>query len=408
MRPQSGTRPLTGIRVIGLEQYIAGPYCTMLLADAGAEVIKIEPPGKGDPRRSLPPFAQNEKGERSSGGFMRFNRSKKSVTLDLKAAEGSEILRELIKKSDVVVENFKPGTVDRLGFSWEEVSKINPSIIYASLSGFGKMDGLRGPYWERPGFDIVFQAMGGLMHNVGDKKTEPQFLGIFLADLYSPTVTAYAIMLALRMREKTGQGQYVDIAMYDCMTALNEGAVAVYSYTGEIQGRDRPRIQEPLRAFKTKDGYLALMIPTEDVWGRFCRAVERNDWALDARLSSGILRAKHFDEFLKPFLTEWMACRTNEEVITLLLDHGVPAGPSQTAADLVKCPHLSARNMIVEIEDPVGGTKKLVGSPVKLSGVAEIQPNPPPSLGAHNNEILGGLLGLSQAARDTLREKKVI
>lgn len=401
-------RPLSGIRVLGLEQYIAGPYCTMLLADAGAEVIKIEPPGKGDPRRRLPPFAVNEKGERSSGGFMRFNRNKKSITLDLKKEEGKELLRKLIKESDVLVENFKPGTIDRLGFSYDSVKELNPKMVYASLSGFGKMEKLRGPYWERPGFDIVFQAMGGLMHNVGDKDGPPTFLGVFLADLYAPTVTAYAITLALLLRNKTGMGQYVDIAMYDCMTALNEGAVAVYSYTGEVPGRDRQRIQEPLCAFKTRDGYMALMIPTEEIWRRFCRAVNQEDWLNNPRLSSGMLRAENFDEELKPFLDQWMRHRTNDEIVDFMLVNGIPVGPSQTAADLVKCPQLEARRMLLEIEDPVGGKKKIVGSPVKLSDVPEIDSFPPPVLGRHNQEILNGLLGLSGQEMELLKAKGVI
>ena len=401
-------QPLSGIRVLGLEQYVAGPYCTMLLADAGAEVIKIETPGTGDPRRYLAPFATNERGEKSSGGFMRFNRNKKSLTLDLKQEEGKEIFRALVKKSDVILENFRPGTMERLGFPYEIIQQLNPALIYASLSGFGKLEDLRGPFWDRPGFDIVFQAMGGLMHNVGEKDGPPLFLGVVLADLYTPTVTAYAILLALRMREKTGLGQYVDIAMYDCMAALNEGSVAIYSYTGEVPGRDRPRFQAPLCAFKTKDSYVALMVPTENMWVRFCRAIEREDLIKHPLLSSGILRGKNFENFLKPILDEWMSQRTNEEVVQTMLKQGVPVGPSQTAKDLVRCPQLAARKMILEIQDPVGGKKKIVGSPVKFSRVPEIEPQPAPLLGEHNQKILKDLLGFSQEKIETLRARNVI
>jgi formyl-CoA transferase len=380
----------------------------MLLADAGAEVIKVEPPGSGDPRRSLAPFAKNEKGEKSSGGFMRFNRSKKSITLDLKQEEGKEIFRALIKKSDVIVENFRPDTMERLAFSYRVIHELNPALIYATLSGFGRLESLRGPYWDRPGFDIVFQAMGGLMHNVGEKDGPPLFLGIPLGDLYSPMVAAFAIAMALRMRDKTGMGQYVDIAMYDCMTALNEGSVLIYSYNGEVPGRDQPRLQAPQCAFKTKDGYVALIVPTEDMWERFCRAIEREDLIRHPQCSSGVLRGKNFDDFLKPILDEWMVQRTNDEVIQRLLKHGVPVGPSQTAEELVRCPQLAARKMILDIEDPVGGKKKIVGSPAKLSDVPEIVPQPAPRLGEHTEEILRDLLGFSQEKIGTLRKGRVI
>ncbi len=401
-------RPLSGIRVLGLEQYITGPYCTMLLADAGAEVIKIEPPGSGDPRRSLAPFAVNEKGEKSSGGFMRFNRNKKSITLDLKQERGKEIFRALVKKSDVIVENFRPDTMERLGFPYAVIHQLNPSIIYTALSGFGRWESLRGPYSDRPGFDIVFQAMGGLMHNVGEKDGPPLFLGVPLGDLYTPVVAALGIVMALRMRDKTGLGQFVDGAMYDCMTALNEGSVLIYSYDGKIPGRDQPRLQAPQSAFKTKDGYVALIVPTEDMWVRFCKAIEREDLIKHSLCSPGIVRAKNYDSFLKPILDEWFGRRTNEEAMQRLLEQGVPVGPSQTAKDLVECPQLKARNMILDIEDPVGGKKKIVGSPVKLSSVPEMIPKAAPGLGEHTGEILEKLLGFSREKIEALRAGKVV
>ena len=405
---EKAKRPLAGIRVLGLEQFITGPYCTMLLADAGAEVIKIETPGTGDPRRQIPPFAVNERGEKSSGGFMRFNRNKKSLTLDLKQEQGKEIFRALIKKSDVIVENFLPGTLGRLGFPYETIRQLNPAMIYATLSGFGRSESLRGPYWERPGFDIVFQAMGGLMHNVGEKDDPPQYLGVPLADIYSPLVAAFGIVMALKMRDQTGLGQYVDTAMYDCMTALNEGSVLIYSYTGEVPGRDQPKLQAPQCAFKTKDGYVALIIPTEDMWARFCRAIAREDLIKHPLTSTGVLRGKNYDNFLKPILDEWMGQRTNEEVIQQLLKVGVPVGPSQTTADLLKCPQLAARQMILDIEDPVGGKRKVVGSPVKLSDVPQIESRRPPFLGEHNEEVLKSLLGFTGEKIAALREAKVI
>jgi CoA:oxalate CoA-transferase len=204
------------------------------------------------------------------------------------------------------------------------------------------------------------------------------------------------------------EGQQVDIAMYDCMAALNEGAVAIHSYTGQIPGRDQPRIQAPLNAFKTKDGYVALMVPTEDMWVRFCKAIDREDLIIHPLLSSGPLRGINHENLLKPVLDEWMITHTVDEVTQIMLAHGVPVGPSQTAADLVRCPQLASRHMILDIEDPIGGNKKIVGSPVKISGVPEIDAIPPPLLGEHNRSILMELLGQNANQIDSLEKDQII
>jgi crotonobetainyl-CoA:carnitine CoA-transferase CaiB-like acyl-CoA transferase len=339
---------------------------------------------------------------------MRYNRNKKSLTLDLKQEQGKEIFRALIKKSDVIVENFHPNTLERLGFSYEAIHQLNPAIIYATISGFGRMESLRGPFWDRPGFDIVFQAMAGLMHNVGEKNGPPLFLGIPLADLFTSWVAVFAIVMALRMKDKTGVGQYVDIGMYDCMVALNEGAPLFYSYTGNVPGRNTPKVQAPQCAFRTKDGYVALIVPTEEMWARFCRAIDREDLVKHPLLSSGPLRANNFENFLKPILDEWMGQRTIEEIIRILLNNGVPVGPSQTAKELVDCPQLQARKMIHEIKDPIGGTKRLVGSPVKLSEVPEIEIQPAPTLGENTDLVLEKILGYNKEKIEALRTGKVI
>ena len=229
-------RPLDGIRVIALEQYMSGPYCSMLLADAGAEVIKIERPGSGDPRRSIPPFAQ--KGDiKKAGGFMAYNRNKKSLSLNIRSNSGQKIFLDLVKIADVVVENLRPGSVNKLGLGYDTLKEINPKLIYAAISGFGRLEGYEGPDSQRPAFDIVAEAMSGIMHLVGFEDKPPSWTIYGMADIYSGMCTAYGIMQALFMRERTGKGQFVDSAMLDNMLSLNERMVMLYSITGQVPKR---------------------------------------------------------------------------------------------------------------------------------------------------------------------------
>ena len=266
------SRPLSGIRVIGLEQYMSGPYCTMLLADAGAEVIKIERPGKGDPRRSIPPFAERG-GQRKAFGFMAYNRNKKSLALNVQAPEGQEILRKLAAKSDVVVENLRPGAMDKLGFGYDGIRQINPRIIYAMISGFGRLEGYRSEYANRPAFDIVAEAMSGVMDLIGFEDKPPTFTLYGLADVYSGMIAALGVMQALFMRERTGEGQLVDVSLTDNMLALNERMVALYSVTGKAPQRGKLEHLWPRGAFRCEDGYVALNVPDDIVWGRLAAAV---------------------------------------------------------------------------------------------------------------------------------------
>ncbi|MDH3715441.1 MAG: CoA transferase, partial [Gammaproteobacteria bacterium] len=221
-------RPLSGVRVIGTDQYMAGPYCTMLLADAGAEVIKIERPGAGDPRRSMPPFVERD-GQRKAAGFMGYNRNKKSVALDMRSAQGQAVFKRLAGVSDVLVDNLRPGALDRAGLGYDTLSALNPRLIYAVISGFGRLPGCQGPYGDRPAFDIVAEAMSGIMHLVGFEDKPPSWTIYGMADVYSGMVTAYGVMQALFMRERTGVGQMVDSAMYDNMLSLNESMVTLHA-----------------------------------------------------------------------------------------------------------------------------------------------------------------------------------
>jgi len=400
-------RPLTGIRVIGLEQYMSAPYCTMLLADAGAEVIKIERPGWGDPRRAIPPYATDESGRRVAGGFIGYNRNKKSLALNLREEAGRQILKDLAKCSDVVVENLRPGAMDKMGLGYETLKEVNPRLIYAAISGFGRLEGYTGPYGNRPAFDIVAEAMGGIMNLVGFEDKPPSWTIYGMADVYSGQVTAYGIMLALFMRERTGQGQFVDSAMLDNMLALNERMVTIYSFTGESPERGRLKHLYPRGAFRCQDGYLALNVPDDIQWGRLCEAIGRDDLKADPRTADGTARAANA-EFIRPLIEAWLADKTRAQAVALLEERGVPSGPVYTAEDVFNDPHIAARHMLVTVDDPVAGPRKYARTPIHLSAEPEIPTDSAPQLGEHTRPILSDLLGYSEADIERLGGEGVV
>ncbi len=399
--------PLQGIRVLGLEQYMSAPYCTMLLADAGAEVIKIERPGSGDPRRSIPPFARGEGGAQKAGGFMAYNRNKKSLALNLRSPEGRDVFRELAAQSDVVVENLRPGASAKLGFDYEDIKELNPRLVYAAISGFGRMPGFSGPYSDRPAFDIVAEAMSGMMNLVGFEDKPPAWTIYGLADVYSGMCTAYGIMLALFMREKTGAGQFVDSAILDNMLALNERMVALYSVTGHSPQRGRLRHLFPRGAFRCSDGYLALNVPDDTVWKRLCTAMGRDDLIADARSASGTARAEHANE-LQPIIEIWLQDKTRAQAGDLLNASGVPAGPVYSAEDVFADAHVAARKMLQPVQDPEVGEYRFARSPVLLSAVHQHEAAPAPALGEHTREILGDVLGYPMERIAALEQQQVV
>jgi CoA:oxalate CoA-transferase len=399
--------PLSGVRVIGLEQYMSAPYCTMLLADSGAEVIKIERPGRGDPRRSIPPYATDDQGRRAAGGFIGYNRNKKSLALNLREDAGRQVLKDLIEVSDVVVENLRPGAMDRLGLGYEQLKVVNPRLVYAAISGFGRLEGYTGPYSTRPAFDIVAEAMSGMMHLVGFADKPPSWSIYGLADVYSGMVTAYGVMLALFMRAKTGFGQYVDSAMLDNMLALNERMVTVFSFTGESPKRGQLTGIAPRGAFACRDGYLALNIPDDIQWGRLCKAMAREDLMSDTRTADGTSRAENA-EYIRSIIESWLADKTRANAVALLEEYGVPSGPVYTAADVFDDPHLAARKMLVSVDDPVAGPRKYARTPLHLSAAPEIPTDPAPQLGEHTLSILRDLLGYGEAQIGKLHEKGVV
>ena len=386
-------RPLSGVRVVGLEQYMAGPYCTLLLADAGAEVIKIERPGRGDPRRAMPPFAEKN-GIEKAAGFMAYNRNKKSVVLDLHDVKGQQVFRDLAATADVIVENLRPGSMDKIGLNYDNLSQTNSRLIWALISGFGQLSGYRGPYSSRPAFDIVAEAMSGIMHQVGFSDKPPSWTLYGMADIYTGMVTAYGIMQALFMREQTGKGQLVDSAMFDNMLSLNESMVALHSVAGQSPMRGTPTILFPRGAFKAKDGYIALNVPDNIIWERLCKAMDRDDMIEDPRCKTGIERAANAD-YIQPIIEEWLTGKTRERAVNILNDFGVPAGPVNTAEDVFADPHVQARGLLMPIKDHEVGEHVFARSPIFLSNAPEIPTQPAPALGEHTLEILAEVLGYS-------------
>jgi len=410
MSPNENAGPLAGVRVLSNEVQLAGPYCSMTLADRGAEVIKIERPKYGDSAREGAPIIKNDDGERVSGYFMRFNRNKRSLTLNLKDPKGQEIYRELAAKSDVVIDNLRPGVMEKLGFGYDALCTINPGIIYVSISGFGTMPDLQGPYAGRPAYDIVAQAMGGLMYTCGQEGGPPTWLGIALGDLYSAALAVQGIMFALYERTKTGKGQYIDVSMYDAMISLAERSLTAYSLTGHVLKRGIEPFIAPWGPFQTKDGWIALIVPTERDWARLCEAMERPDLiGMEGETDSGPARARNMQGgFLQPVVEDWIAARTTDEVVEELLAQGLAVGPVQNAKDVFECEHASARNAFIDIEDPVAGEVTLVGPPIKMSGQETVVTHPAPRLGEDNEAILQDVLGYEAQQIQELIESGVL
>lgn len=400
--------PLEGVKIVALEQYIAAPLCTTWLADCGAEVIKVERPGVGEPRRNYLPVAEDANGNKSYGGFNTYNRNKKSITINIQTEKGKEIYKELVKTADVVVENFAPKTINKLGLGYDVIKEINPRIIYAAISGFGRLEGYTGPYSDWPAFDPVIQAMGGITDQIGEEDKPPLLGFLGLADLFTGVVTAYEIMLALFMRERTGEGQFIDACMYDNLVALNERAVMIHSFTGEILSRGKEKFQAPAGAFKVKDGsYVSFITPNDIVWGKLCEVMERRDLIENPKTATGVARAKNKD-FVEPIVREWIGSRDREEVLEKLLKKGIPVGPVQNARDLINCPQLKARKMLLEIDDPAAGKRIYARSPVRMSKTKDAQAVGAPGLGQHTGSILKEMLGYSEEDIKKLYEEKII
>ena len=401
-------KPLAGIKVLSFEIQVAGPYCTMMLADQGASVIKVEQPGSGDTARGGAPKVKNERGEEQSGYFLRFNRNKRSLTLNLKEEAGRQIFRDLARESDVLVENFRPGLLSEMGLGFGDLSKDNPGLVYASITGFGSMEGFLGPYSKRPAYDIVARAMGGLMTTCGQAGGPPTWLGVALGDIVSGMNAAYAIMLALYQRAQTGQGQYIDVAMYDTIIGLAERSVSAYSLTGTVLERGREPYMAPWGPFECSDGWVALIVATERDWGRFCEAIGRPDLEQREGAKSGPQRAQNMTGWLGEIIAAWFKGQTKAAAAEKLLAAGLPLGPVQNAKEIFECPHVDARHLLIDVPDPILGSVRLVGPPFKMSGNPEPVTKPAPLLGEHTAEILGETLGMSAQTVTDLHAQGVV
>ncbi len=391
-------KPLDGIVVLDLSRVLIGPFCTMTLLDLGATVIKIENPKGGDDSRAFGPFLEGQ-----SLYFASINRGKKSVTIDLKTEAGRKLLLDLSAKADVLVENFRPGTMEKLGLGWDVLAKHNPRLIYAAASGYGHT----GPYSKRPSYDILAQAVGGIMGLTGWPDMPPTRVGVSMGDLVGALFTVIGIQSALAMREKTGLGQKVDIAMLDCMVALLENALVRYQVDGtspQPLGNRHPTIT-PFQAVAASDTHFVIAVGNDALWDKFCKAIGHEGLLGDARFTTNPDRTRHIAE-LDRLLTDIFAGKTAREWLDILETAGIPCAPINKVADLMQDPQIAARNMIVSMQDPDIGTVQIAGSPIKLSAIEDEPTRPPaPRLSQHTDEILETLLGLDGAAIATLREQ---
>ena len=394
--------PLEGVRVLDLTWVLAGPFASMVLRDLGADVIKIERPGIGDVARRTAPIVNGE-----SAYFFSVNRGKRSLTLDLKSERGRDIFLRLVEKADVVMENFTPGAMERLGLSYDVLQERNPRLIYAATSGFGQT----GPDRLRPALDVVVQGMGGIMSITGEPDGPPVRPGASLGDITAGLFTAIGILAALRERERSGRGQMVDVSMLDCQISVLENAFVRYFATGQVPkplGTRHPAAT-PFQAFPTKDGYLVLALSwgVENQWELYCATIGRHDLIDDPRFDTPALRTEHHDE-LEPLLIEAMRRKTTAEWLRDFDAIGLPCGPLNNIPQAAEQPQVKARGMLVEVEHPVIGKLPLPDTPVKLSRTPGGIRGASPALGEHTAEALRELLALSDDEIADLRRAGIV
>ena len=399
-RKRSSRPPLAGIRVLDLTRVLAGPFCSMILGDMGAEVIKVEEPGKGDDTRGWPPFSGGE-----ATYFLSVNRNKKSLTLNMKAPDGQAILRRLVAKADVVLENFRPGTMERLGFGYDVLRKLNPRLIYCAISGFGES----GPEASRPGYDLIVQGESGVMDLTGFADGPPVKVGNSVADLVSGMAAAHGVTLALLSRARTGKGQKVEIGMLDVMASLLTYQAGLYWNGGgrpARRGNQHPSIV-PYEVFQAQDAYMTLGVANNSLFDRMCRAIGREELAKDPRFDSEASRVTH-REALVPLLNSIFSTRPASDWLKRLDEAGVPAGRIKTVAEVCDSEHLRARGMFVSLNHPKAGAVTAMGVPIRLWDTPGAAQAPAPLLGQHTDEILTGLLRIPRAKVDKLRADSVV
>jgi glutaryl-CoA transferase len=399
--PNPAHGALAGIRVLDLTRVLAGPYCTMFLGDLGAEVVKIEQPGVGDDTRGWgPPFADGE-----SAYFLCVNRNKKSLTVDLKSPEGISLVRQLAERADVLIENFRPGTMERFGLGYDRLHSANAKLIYASLSGFGA----DGPMADTPGYDLIVQAWGGLMSITGTEESGPLKVGVAIIDLVAGLMLGKSIAAALYAREKNGVGQKLDTSLLEAEVAVLINAGSNYLVSGKVPGRwgnAHPTIV-PYQSFQTEDSYLVVGVASEGIWQRFCAAIGKSELARDPRFQRNPDRVANRDALI-PVLSEIFRSRNNETWLRLLNEAEVPCAPIQTIDQVFHSPQVLHRKMLVEVAHPTAGTVRMAGLPVKFSATPASVRLPPPLLGEHSEQVLSSWLGISGEAVAQLKQKGVI
>jgi CoA:oxalate CoA-transferase len=397
--------PLSGIRVLAVENFIAGPVASMWLADAGAEVVKIEHPETGDQARNLAPFRDSD-GERRSMSFMRANRNKKSVALDIKDERGHQLVLDLIRSADVFLENLNPTALSRQGLDYESVRSVAPSIIYVSVSGYGR--GVRpSPLTGLTAFDAVGQAASGLMWRPSGATEAPVYLGFPLTDLYAATLAVTGTYQALFHRERTGEGAHVDISLVDGGAALNELSIISYSSLGTRPQPGLHALTAPFGAYLAADGYVVIGVLGEAIWQRFSTAIGAPELLDRKEFADGILRHKNL-ALLMETLQPWLDIRTVEQVVAELSAHGVPSAPVVDIDGVLASEHLRQRGMLIDVEDPVWGSITMAGNPLKTSLVPDDAVRPAPALGADTDEVLMSWLQSDPGTIATLREQSVI
>lgn len=392
--------PLAGVKVLSFGRVLAGPYAAMLLADLGAKVLKVEDPGKGDMARANGPFITE-----MSSYFLSVNRGKKSVTLNMRHQRAQKLVRELLPKIDILVENFRPGIMQKMGLEYESVKEVNPRLVYVSISGFGQS----GPYSRKPAFDMVAQAMGGTMSITGELGRPPVRVGFSIGDIGAALYAVCATLAALYEREKTGQGQHIDVAMLDSQVALCENACARYLATGQVPGPigTRHPIVTPFQAFPTQTDDMVVITFRDEEWENLCRVIGREEWIEDERFKTGASRTANHAA-LEPLLNEVFKSKPRDEWLELFSRTGVVSSPVNDIGQVLEDPQVLHREMLLTVEHDRLGKMKVVGTPMKFSRTPCRIETAAPDLGEHTEEILIGELGLSTEEVERLRQDGVI